>query len=197
MGWGGTIAIAHRALGLLSLKEMLGTTLSDDCAIGARANEAGLRLRTERQLLVPTPLSITLGQAWAFGRRQYQIIRIYRPSLYTLALGCIVLRVAAWVAVAAGGTALLSPLTAGAGMVALGLGSYGGQQVIARRLRLGDDLRVGIGQLVLAAALPLVDIMHASMILGALRRTVQWGHVSYRALEPYNIEVLERRPWQD
>ena len=51
-----------------------GQTQKARLAIGDRALSQGLRLRTERRLLVPTPLATSLAQTWAFGRRQYQLV---------------------------------------------------------------------------------------------------------------------------
>jgi hypothetical protein len=195
MVWGGTLALSRRAFSVLPLQDTLGTTLSDDCAIGERAAAMGLRLRTDRRLLVPTPLSLGLAQAWAFGRRQYQIIRIYRPWLYQLALTCMAARLATWAIIAAGASTAMSPSTAAAIILSLGLGSYAAQQVVARRLQIGDRHGAAIGQLALALALPLVDLLHGGMILGALGSSVRWGHVSYNVAGPSDVAVAERRPW--
>jgi hypothetical protein len=191
MAWGGTLALSRQALSAVAPEATLGATLSDDCAIGDRALSQGLRLRTERRLLVPTPLATSLAQTWAFGRRQYQVIRICRPALYLLALGCMLTRVAAWGVLAAG----MAGSGFAAAMIVLGLATYAGQQLSASRLGLADGGATMAGQLALSLALPLVDLMHASMILGALQRHVRWGHVTYKAAGADDITVIERRPW--
>jgi Glycosyl transferase family 21 len=196
--WGGTLALSRRALNSLNLPAILGSTLADDCSIGEAAAAHGLRSLTRRALLVPSPLKLGPASAWAFGRRQYQIGHLYLPKLYALALAAIALRLSAWGvivwALARDGAAWAG---AAAGLfVILGIGSYAGQQLVARRLGMGDAGSQAWGQLALAVAKPAVDLFHLSLLIGALYyRRMRWGHVVYRVDGPNAIRVEKRLPW--
>lgn len=100
--WGGTLALKARTVPILQLEQVLASTVSDDCAIGDHATRKGLRIRTDRSLLVPTPSTSALAPALRFARRQYHIMRIHRPWLYVLALASMAARVTVWATIAAG-----------------------------------------------------------------------------------------------
>ena len=135
--WGGSLALSPRALAALAPEELLGTTLSDDCAIGERAAALGLRVLTRRALLVPTPQGGDVGSVWRFGRRQYQIIHTYRPILWWLAFATLTLRLGTWgLLLAHSGSA---PSRVGlAAMIGLSLGGFLVQLQVARRLGFPD-----------------------------------------------------------
>jgi hypothetical protein len=193
--WGGSLALSPRALAALGPEDLLGTTLSDDCAIGERAGALGLRVLTRRALLVPTPIGGGLGSVWCFGRRQYQIIRTYRPSLWWLAFATLTTRLGTWgLLLAQSG---LVPARIGlAAMLGLALAGFLVQSRIARRLGFPDPPGVRRGQLAVALLKPLVDLFHWTLITAALAaRRIRWGHVTYRVAGPGTISVRSRTPW--
>lgn len=193
--WGGSVGISVAAAGRMDLNGCLDSTLSDDLTIGSRGAVAGLRLLTRGALLVPSPNAAGLVPAWRFGRRQYQICRIYRPGLWLLAAASIGLRLLAWIA------AVLATL-AGLGfgwaiLVLAGLGVVKQALVgeVARRVGLPDPPGVRWAQLALGLLQPFVDLFHLSMVLSAAwTRRVVWGHVAYEVAGPDAIRVKERRP---
>ncbi len=83
--WGGSLALTRSALEILDLPATIGRTLTEDLPIGDRAKETGLRVLTRRALRVPTPLDGRSQDLWRFGRRQHQLIRLYRPGLWSYA----------------------------------------------------------------------------------------------------------------
>lgn len=193
--WGGTLALSRRALARLDLPRTLADTLSDDCTIGARAAALGLRILTRRALLVPTPLGIGVAAAWQFGRRQYQIVRIYRPELFALGLAAISARLLAWGVILANLAASSWPAVAGGAFIVLALGALAAQQAIAHRLGFADPPRVAAVQTLLAVAKPLVDLFHWSMIAAALGTRIRWAHVTYAVGADSRVAVAERTPW--
>lgn len=196
--WGGSTALSRHALATLDLAECFRATLSDDLSLARRAHHLGLRILTRGALLLPTPNSHGLASGWRFGRRQYQMIRLYRPGLWWLASGFITLRLGAWAAV---------PILAGlnsalaaqglAGLLLLALAKLWVVDAVGARL----GFREATGKRVPLYALggPLqagVDAFHLSMILAAARpREIVWGHVRYEAITPHQIRISARRPW--
>ena len=196
--WGGTLAVSRRALEALDLGHELDKTLSDDSTIGDLAAAHGLRVLTRRALLVASPLSVDLSSAWLFGRRQYQIIRIYRPQLWALAATVMSLQLAGWSMVL---SELANSSTAQAVLAVLIVLALAKQvliTMIGARLGFSDSVATRTAQTALALAKPLVDAFHLSMILAAGRaRSVRWAHVQYEVRGPHDIVIKFRKPWPD
>ncbi|MGC2199030.1 MAG: glycosyltransferase, partial [Stellaceae bacterium] len=83
--WGGSLALSRHAIDTLDLQTTIGRALTEDLPIGDRAAQTGLRVLTRRAVRVPTPLDGRFRDLWRFGRRQYQLIRLYRPGLWSFA----------------------------------------------------------------------------------------------------------------
>lgn len=194
--WGGTLAMSRRAFDVLALEHVLQRTLSDDLTIATVAEQRGLRVLQRSALLVPTPLTCDLASAWRFGRRQYQIIRIYRPQVYALALLTLTALQTAWVVLLA--RIQTSPMAQRA-LLLLILAGFAKQlllDVAASRLGYTEAGSTRVVQAALILAKPLVDAFHLSMIVAAAWvRSVRWSHVIYRVDGPQNIRVKQRRPW--
>lgn len=193
--WGGSLALSPRALEELDAARLLAGTLSDDCSIGTQAAALGLRVLTRRALLVPTPASDGLAALWLFGRRQYQIIRVYRPQLWWLALVALSSRVSAWAVLLANLEQWWARLATLA-LLALALAAVLVQALVGRRLGMADPLAATVLQGTLALCRPLVDVFHWSLVLAASdARIVRWGHLSYRVSGPRQIAIASRRRW--
>lgn len=193
--WGGSIAMRRETVDRLALAEHFRRRLSDDLTIGDLARQAGIPVFFRRVLRVPSPLSYGLGSAWRFGHRQYQLVRVYRPQLWLLALATATLQLACWVAIA---YAFRQPMAGFAATVLFGLTLS--KPVLLGRigLQLGhrDQATTLPLQLLLCIAKPLVDAFHWSMIIGAARvRSVTWGHVTYHVGNATDIAVVSRRAW--
>jgi hypothetical protein len=195
--WGGSLALSPSALAALNLPVLLSRVLSDDCTIGAQAAALGLRVLTRRLLRVPTPPHKDIASAWSFGRRQYQIIHIYRPGLWALALGTLSIRLLAWsviltsLADKAPGTSLV--LIA---LACLALTTVALQQQAAGRLGLRDDLPSCLGQIACALLKPLIDLFHWTLVVAAWRpKNLHWGHVNYQIHGQDCIQITDRISW--
>ena len=193
--WGGSLGLSPRSLRALEPHRILAATLSDDCAIGECAAARGLRVLTRRALLVPTPVRGGLASVWGFGRRQYQIIRIYRPALWGLALGALSTRLLAWGLLVAHLEQVAARLALGV-LIAIAVAGFVVQSLVARRLGMADGPGTGLGQGLLAVLKPVVDLFHWSLVVAALAAgTVRWGHVTYGVSGPYSVTVRSRVPW--
>lgn len=196
MVWGGSVALSRGSLQALDAPRTLGRALSDDCMIGERAAAQGLRILTRRSLLVPTPLASGFVEAWRFGRRQYQILGLYRPQLHLLSLAAVSTRLAAWIIILANLAGSMWALGAAVVLLGLAIAAHEGRRQIAARLQLADPVPVRVTQTLLVLAQPLVDAVHWSMLVaGCWRRRVQWGHVTYDVAGPQAIRAVHRRPW--
>jgi hypothetical protein len=194
--WGGSIAMQRETVARLALAEHFRGRLLDDLTIGELARQAGVPVFFRRVLRVPSPLSFGLGGAWRFGHRQYQLVRVYRPQLWLLALATVTLQLLCWVTIAC---AFRQPWSGFAALILFGLALS--KPVLLGRIgmRLGhaDQASTLPIQLLLCVAKPLVDLFHWSMIMAAGRvRTVTWGHVTYKVDGPADIAVVSRRAWR-
>jgi cellulose synthase/poly-beta-1,6-N-acetylglucosamine synthase-like glycosyltransferase len=193
--WGGSLAFSAQAMSKLQLGLTLATTLSDDCTLGEYAAARDLRVLTRRALLVPTPVISGLVCGWRFARRQYQIIRLYRPRLWWLAATVLTVRLGAWACL----FTHLDFFWARPALIALIMMSLAGfvlHLLVAQRLGFTDRVGVRFGQGLLALLKPLVDLFHWTAILAAFAfRTIRWGHIVYRITGPNNITIRSRIPW--
>jgi len=194
--WGGSLAMSPRTLKRLQAERILAETLSDDCTIGAQAATLGLRVLTRRALLVPTPAADGVAALWRFGRRQYQIIRVYRPGLWWLALLAVSARLAAWGVLVMHLEDRWARLAIGA-LLGAALLAAALQALAGRRLGFPEPPAVRLAQLALCAGKPLVDLFHWTLVLAASdARSIRWGHLTYRVSGPARIAVSRRRPWR-
>ena len=193
MVWGGSVALSRSSLGVLDLAGSLATALSDDCVIGERVAANGLRIITRRSLLLPTPVKSSLLAAWRFGRRQYQILGLYRPQMHWLSLAAITTRLAAWIIIGINIGTSWWPVAVAVLLLSLALASHVVRLVIADRLGLADGTTALLGQTLLVMGQPAVDLAHWSMaVAGLARHHVRWGHITYKVSSPHDIEVAVR-----
>lgn len=196
--WGGSLALTRRALEILDLPSTIGRTLTEDLPIGDRAAEAGLRVLTRRAIRVPTPLSGSIGDLWRFGRRQYQLIRIYRPGLWSFAAFVVTTdlaariellsRVAGW-----GGAPIVLLLIAALGSLVTEI-----RVAISRRLEVIDGAGFRFAQHLLAWTILPAPAFHATLIwAGYLASPVVWRHVRYVVDRTGRVIGVSRRPYSD
>ncbi len=179
--WGGSLALTRGALELIDAPASLAHALTEDLVIADRAAALGLRVLTRRGLRVPTPLGDSLAALWRFGRRQYQIVHVYRPAAWWFAAAVTAVDVAARVSLVTAASTL-EPIALGA-LIALGvLGTLttGLRRAIGRRLGVADPPGFAPAQhLLVWATLPLAAF-HASLVwAAAVRSPVAWAHVRY------------------
>lgn len=196
LAWGGSLAISRNAHRQLILARILGCTLSDDLSIAASASALGLRILNRRALLVPTPTHYSMSAAWSFARRQYSILRIYRPPLWYMALAGTGILLAAWAVILYRLPESHLARTALALLAACAFVKVWTLDRIAARLECTDSYGTRLLQFALISVKPLVDAFHFSAVVASwCPRALTWGHVTYRVEGPHRIAVLERRAW--
>jgi len=196
--WGGSLAFTRHALEILDLPATIGRTLTEDLPIGDRAAQTGLRVLTRRAVRSPTPLSGTFRDLWRFGRRQYQLIRLYRPGLWFFAAFVVttdlIARVVLLSTIAAWGAALPTiMLIAAVGSIATEI-----RLTIGKRLGATDGTGLHLAQHLLAwTILPAVGF-HASVIWGGfVTSPVVWRHIRYIVDKTGQVIDVTRRPHSD
>ncbi|MBU0499549.1 MAG: hypothetical protein KJ558_06910 [Gammaproteobacteria bacterium] len=192
--WGGSLAFSREAVERLQLGKLLSTTLSDDLSIAREAIASQLVILTRRALLVPTPVRASLLGAWCFGRRQYQIVRIYLPQLWFFALTMTSVRLLGWAMLFSGWNSPVGQ-PAFALLICLSLAECLIQNIVARRLGCADSLHDQIGQWLLALFKPLLDLFHWGMVIAAGSNRIRWGHISYQLNSATDVSILKRSSW--
>jgi hypothetical protein len=196
--WGGSLAATRHALDTLDLPNTIGRTLTEDLPIGDRATEAGLRVLTRRAIRLPTPVDGSFGDLWRFGRRQYQLIRIYRSGLWSFAALIVTTDLIARIA-------LLSTVAHwGPGwtmiLIVAGLGSITTEirLAIGRKLGAPDGIGSRLSQHALAWAILPAVAFHASVIWGGfVTSPVIWRHVRYVVDRAGRVVGVSRLPYAD
>jgi hypothetical protein len=196
--WGGSLAFTRHALEILDLPATIGRTLTEDLPIGDRAAQTGLRVLTRRAVRSPTPLSGTFHDLWRFGRRQYQLIRLYRPGLWFFAAFVVstdlIARVVLVSTIAASGAALPTIIL----IAALGSIATEIRLTIGKRLGATDGTGLRLAQHLLAWTILPAAGFHASVIWGGfVTSPVVWRHIRYIVDKTGQVIDATRRPHSD
>jgi len=197
--WGGSLAVTHHALEKLDLPNTIGRTLTEDLPIGDRAAETGVRVLTRRAIRPATPLGGSFRDLWRFGRRQYQLIRLYRRGLWQFAAFVITTDLAARLIFLAAVTSSLG--AAVAALLIVGALSSIATEIrlaISRRLGVADEIGFRLAQHLLVWSILPVPVFHASVIWGgAVTSPVVWRHVRYVVDKAGRVIGVSRRPYSN
>jgi hypothetical protein len=196
--WGGSLALTREALETLDLAKTLDRELVEDAPIGTRVAETGLKLLTRRALRVPTPLGGSWRELWAFGRRQGQFVRLYRPWLWRCAsliatADFFARAVLAREALAAGSVPALRVLAliAVAGSVATEL-----LRAVGRRIGAADGLASTVYQHLLTWGILPIGAWYVSLIwASAFTSVVRWAHIEYLVDRSGRVLAARRHPY--
>jgi hypothetical protein len=194
--WGGSLAFTRHALELLDLPRTIGSTLTEDLPIGDRAAEAGLRVLTRRAIRPLSPISGNFRDLWRFGRRQYQLIRLYRRGLWRFAAFVVTTDLAARSVLLA--TAAVSGVALAALLVIAALGSITAEirLAIGRKLDAPDRTAFRFAQHLLVWTILPAPAFHGSVIWsGIITSRVVWRHISYQVDKTGRVINLCRRPY--
>jgi len=192
--WGGSIGISAAALARMDLPAAFDRALSTDGAIDRRIAALGLRLLFRRALLVPTPPEGGERAAWAFKRRQMQMIHLNHPPAWRLLGLALHLQAAAiplvLLALAGNGAAAaLLALPAG-----LGLLRAAGHDRAGRLAGAPDPWPVRLAQFAIGAVTPLAAGFALAMFWSTARvRRIRWRHVDYELGPGGEVRVARRR----
>jgi hypothetical protein len=196
--WGGSLALTRSALAALDLPNTIGHALTEDLPIGDRAAQAGLRVLTRRAIRPPTPLAGNLRDVWRFARRQYQLIRLYRPGLWCFAAFVVNTDLAARIALLSKVLGWRPALPAILVVVCLGSIATEIRLTIGRKLGVTDGIGFHLAQHLLGWTILAGPMFHASVIWGgAVTSPVIWRHVRYVVDNTGQVIDVARRPYSD
>ncbi len=196
--WGGSLACTRDALAALDLPNTIGHALTEDLPIGDRAAQAGLRVLTRRAIRPPTPLTGNLREVWRFARRQYQLIRLYRPGLWCFAAFAVTTDLAARIALLSNVPGWEPALPAMLVLACLGSIATEIRSAIGRKLGVTDRIGFRLAQHLLVWTILPAPMFHASVIWGgAITSPVVWRHVRYVVDKTGQVIDVARRPYSD
>jgi hypothetical protein len=196
--WGGSLAFTRNALAALDLPNTIGHALTEDLPIGDRAAQTGLRMLTRRAIRPPTPLAGNLRDVWRFARRQYQLIRLYRPGLWCFAAFVVTTDLAARIALLSKVLGWRPALPAILVVACLGSIATEIRLTIGRKLGVTDRIGFRFAQHLLGWTILAAPMFHASVIWGgAVTSPVIWRHVRYVVDNTGQVIDVARRPYSD
>jgi hypothetical protein len=196
--WGGSLAFTRNALAALDLPNTIGHALTEDLPIGDRAAQTGLRMLTRRAIRPPTPLAGNLRDVWRFARRQYQLIRLYRPGLWCFAAFVVTTDLAARIALLSKVLGWRPALPAILVVACLGSIATEIRLTIGRKLGVTDRIGFRLAQHLLGWTILAAPMFHASVIWGgAVTSPVIWRHVRYVVDNTGQVIDVARRPYSD
>jgi hypothetical protein len=197
MCWGGSIAMRRETMLRLDAVGLLGAEILDDLALADAARAHGLRVTFRAAVLVATPSTHTWRSLLAFGTRQYQFIRLYRPWLWRLAAALVLVQMSAGTILVA-----LAPISDVALPALLASWLAGVATGVVRSnigARCAATVRPGRRTEGLLCLMPIVAVcLHALHGLMLWRSRSQdrivWSHCRYR-LDGRRVVTIERNAW--
>jgi hypothetical protein len=196
--WGGSLAFTRNALAALDLPNTIGHALTEDLPIGDRAVRTGLRVLTRRAIRTPTPLAGNFRDVWRFARRQYQLIRLYRPGLWCFAAFVVTTDLAARIILLSNVLGWGPALPAIVVLACLGSTATEVRLAISRKLGVTDGVGFRLAQHLLVWTILPAPMFHASVIWGgAITSPVVWRHVRYVVDKTGRVIDVTRRPYSD
>jgi cellulose synthase/poly-beta-1,6-N-acetylglucosamine synthase-like glycosyltransferase len=196
--WGGSLAFTRDALAALDLPNTIGHALTEDLPIGDRAVRTGLRVLTRRAIRTPTPLAGNFRDVWRFARRQYQLIRLYRPELWSFAVFVVTTDLAARIALLSNVLGWGPALPAIVVLACLGSTATEVRLAISSKLGVTDGVGFRLAQHLLVWTILPGPMFHASVIWGgAITSPIVWRHVRYAVDKTGQVTGVARRPYSE
>jgi Glycosyl transferase family 21 len=190
--WGGTMVMRRKTLERIDIRRNWNGAISDDTQMTRAFSRAEIPIFSPQQSLLLSPVSMSLREAFAFGKRQYRILWFEARTLWILAalftVFPIVAAVTALSLVVRGNFYALAAIVA---VALLGDIRYKSRRKIAEALW-GEEAIVKneFYWRVERWLRPLWWSFHALCIFSALgSRHIRWAGVDYWIRGPQNVEV--------
>ncbi|TXL75661.1 glycosyltransferase [Vineibacter terrae] len=194
--WGGSLAARRDTLRAMAAADVLGHAVTDDLALADAARAQSMRVTFRSTVLLPTPAAHTWESLLAFGIRQYQFVRLYRPSAWWLAVVIVAVNLlcsdALVVLAFSSGAAALLLLANGLVMLLICLVRF---DISMRCAATAPGPRHEWLFLLMPFAGVLLHNLHAFVLLRSWScRQVVWGRWTYR-LEGLQVVGIRRSGW--
>jgi cellulose synthase/poly-beta-1,6-N-acetylglucosamine synthase-like glycosyltransferase len=193
--WGGTMVMSRATLERIDIRRYWEGAILDDLQMTRALRDHKVMIFSPRQSLLLSPIAMSWRQAFAFGRRQYQLVLTHDPDLWLLAaLGTAVPAISFAIAIA-----LLSQGSIFALCVLVLAGLLG-----ALRTRFREQVVAALWGRELTSDLsgfwridrwlrPLWWGFHAVCVFSAIgSRRITWAGVDYVVRSPQDIDVIRR-----
>jgi hypothetical protein len=198
LAWGGSLGFAPGTPADIGAVPVLERAVSDDISLAHAARRNGIDVLYRKRLLVPTPVSHSLGALLRFGLRQYQMLRLHQRAIWWTVLPVVALAVVlkSWLWWHAFTSAFwLQVLVA---FLAATYATYGLRLLRARRLECWTvaSRRAEAALLIVPLFGPVADAVNlAALLAGWSTARVDWAHCSYELDSEGRVVAIERRPW--
>jgi hypothetical protein len=193
--WGGTMVMPRATLERIDIRRYWEGAILDDLQMTRALRDHKVMIFSPRQSLLLSPISMSWRQAFAFGRRQYQLVLTHDPDLWLLAaLGTAVPAISFAVALAllCRGSIFALCILALAGLLGV-LRTRFRERVVAALWgrELTSDL-AGFWRIDRWLR-PLWCGFHAICVFSAIgSRRITWAGVDYIVRSPQDIDVIRR-----
>ena len=190
---GGSTAIRSEILPGFNLDRLWDGALSDDLTLTREARRLGVAIHGVHAALLPSPMALSVPEAFRFGMRQMRLLRLHLPRLWTAfgvfsllpVLGSALLLAGAPGAATAALVAFLSL------QVRLSL-----REAILRRVLPAEALpplrrAILLGRLLSPVAFA---FRAACWVASAASRRVDWAGITYEVEAPDKVRILSRTP---
>ncbi len=209
IAWGGTLAVRMSAIRDAGLVERWRHAFCEDTMLRAMLGKVGLRVAFVPELLMINRESCSLSSFYRWVTRQMTTARLYHPAWPAV----VVHGVATTTALAAATALLIAAIARGDSATAwlgvVGLTVYAAtlaallppMERAARRIaaRRGEPIEAVSARKVMrwAAAAPITQLVHPIALAKACwMRSTDWRGIDYRIGGPWDIEMLEYRPYR-
>jgi len=207
--WGGTLAVKTIALRQSDLLERWGDAFCEETMLFEALGQQGLRVAFVPSLMMVNREVCSLASFYRWVRRQLLTARLYHPhwaavvgyGIITSLAPAMAIGAAAWglwggqmrvVAWAGGGLACYLAVT----VPLLAILEWAVRKTVRTRGESTGWLSPST-TLKLLAAIPVTQVVYAAVLISTvLVRTVEWRGVFYRVDGPWNIRLIEYRPFE-
>ncbi|WP_337885500.1 glycosyltransferase family 2 protein [Fischerella thermalis] len=207
--WGGSIAMRLSVLRRSGLLEKWTQSISVDTPMLGALQAMGLNVKFVPTVLMPNREECNLARCLRFMTRQLLSTRLYNPQwllivaqVFTSTLAVVLTIVLLLIALSRGniGTALGIVGGFASYILALAVQLVLVQQVVRRVFRARGESTTPFSALMMAkilVAIPLTQLIYAVTVVSAiLTQKVEWRGITYQIKGPWNIRLIEYRPYQ-
>jgi hypothetical protein len=190
---GGSTAIRREILPGFHLPRLWQDAVSDDLTLTREAHRLGVPIHGVHAALLPSPMALSVAEAFRFGVRQMRLLRLHLPRLWLLfGLFCL-LPVAGCLAALAGSQAAATAAVLAFLSLQLRLSL---RAAILSRILPAEALpplrrAILLGRLLTPLA---IGMRAACWLASGLSRRIAWAGITYQVESPERVRILSRRP---
>nr|MBD2435015.1 glycosyltransferase family 2 protein [Fischerella sp. FACHB-380] len=207
--WGGSMAMRLSVLQRSRLLEIWKQSVSVDVPIYKALQAMDLNVKFVPTLMMPNREECNLARCLHFITRQLLVTRLYNPQWLLIVAQVFTSTLAVLLTIALLLIALINDNMGTAIGIAVGFACYIlamvvqlvlVEQAVGRVIRARGESTTRFSALMMAkilVAIPLTQLVYAvTMVSAILMRKVEWRGIMYQIKGPWNIRLIEYRPYQ-